>query len=85
MAVGKIVKAVKKLADEWDEAAWLKENPRPFPDKKHKDLTPEEVRVYNAWVKRKYRAKDPERAEAVRKRSRAKPEVKARHDEYNKQ
>ena len=22
-------KAVKKLADEWDEAAWIKENPRP--------------------------------------------------------
>ena len=27
--LGPVVKAAKKLADEWDEAAWLKENPEP--------------------------------------------------------
>jgi hypothetical protein len=35
------VKAAKKLADEWDEAAWLKENPRPeAADVKRSQRTP---------------------------------------------
>ncbi len=38
---------------EWDEAAWLVENPRPFPGVKIKDHTPQQSQAYNRWKSRK--------------------------------
>jgi len=65
MAVGKIVKAAKKLADEWDEAAWLKENPEPPGTKRS---NPEKKR----WLEKRH---------FYRKRQKKLDSVKARYQE----
>jgi hypothetical protein len=54
---GAVSKVVKKIADGWDEAAWLAENPRPHPDVKMKDHTPEQRSEYKKWEYEKSKAK----------------------------
>ena len=68
MPVGKIAKAAKKLADEWDEAAWLKENPEPPGTKRS---NPEKKR----WLeKRHYYRNRQKKLDRVRERYEANAE-----------
>jgi hypothetical protein len=48
----------------FDEAAWLKDNPRPHPDIMPKDMTPAQLKDYRAWRTRKYRNKHKEKTNA---------------------
>ena len=72
------VDAGKKV--EFDEAAWLKENPRPYPGVMPKDMTPEQHREWKRHASAKTRAKnlDARRAQdrEAKKRSRENPEVR---------
>ena len=54
----------------FDEAAWLKDNPRPFKDKKISELTPEELKAYNSWKTRKYNEKNKNDPDFIEKRKR---------------
>jgi hypothetical protein len=54
-SVGK--KAAKKVAEGWDEAAWLTENPRPHPDIRPKDMSPSEAKDLQRHALRKSKAK----------------------------
>ena len=41
---------------DFDEEKWLAENPRPNPGLQQKDMTPDQMRAYKAWIARKLRA-----------------------------
>jgi len=63
-AAAKLVKALaktsKKKAGEWDEAAWITENPHPvkgWPERHASDFSPDEKRKHAVWKTRKSKAK----------------------------
>jgi hypothetical protein len=66
----------KHVDEVWDEAAWLEANPRPHPDVRVKDMSPEQRKEYNNWISKKDYAKNKDkRNAAVRARREADPEA----------
>lgn len=51
----------KHVDEVFDETAWLKDNPRPHPDVKTREMSPEQTRDYNNWKARKHAAKNRQR------------------------
>lgn len=48
----------------FDEAAWLKDNPNPVPNKRQKDMSPEEKASYLKWYKRRQYLRNQEKVKA---------------------
>lgn len=75
---------------EFDEAAWIAENPKPFPDIRPKDMSKEQKRQHDVWKTAKTRAKNADRyreadrvAAAARRGSRT-PEEQEQYLEYQR-
>ncbi len=68
------IKGIRKAPIKaFDEAAWIKDNPRPHPDVSPKDMSPKQRKAYAAWTARKRRAsrskEDHERVNQGRRES----------------